>query len=182
MIDRMIRAAKLDVDLYEEVEHDPELTTEALRVVVIVSALAGIGTALGILFAGQVGGAVIGLFIGVVQAVIAWGVWSFMTYIIGSKLFGGTATYGELLRTLGYAYTPEVLRLLVFIPFLGGLLGLLGFIWWLAAGFVAVRQALDFDNGRTIATIVIAIIPAIIIIGILSVPLALLTPSLNGPS
>ena len=159
----MIRAAKLDVTLYQEVKHDLWLTTEALRVVVTVSALTGIGSALGFLFSGQLGGALVVLIIGAVQAVVTWGVWSLMTYFIGSKIFGGTATYGEFLRTLGYAYTPAVLGLFVFIPCLGGLISLVGFLWWLAAGFIAVRQALDLDNGRTLATIVIPTIITIVI-------------------
>jgi len=35
LIDRMIRAAKLDVSLYEEVEADPAATNQALLVVVV---------------------------------------------------------------------------------------------------------------------------------------------------
>ena len=41
--DRMIRAAKLDVDLYEEVEADQGALGQAMVVVVLSSVAAGIG-------------------------------------------------------------------------------------------------------------------------------------------
>ena len=42
--DRMIRAAKLDVTLYEEVEADKEAMGQAMGVVILSSVAAGIGT------------------------------------------------------------------------------------------------------------------------------------------
>jgi predicted amidophosphoribosyltransferase len=47
LFDRMIRAARLDASLYEEVERDETATTQALIVVIISSFCAGIGTAIG---------------------------------------------------------------------------------------------------------------------------------------
>lgn len=41
--DRMLRAAKLDVDLYEEVEADKSAMPQAMGVVVLSSVAAGIG-------------------------------------------------------------------------------------------------------------------------------------------
>ena len=42
---RMIRAAKLDVNLYEEVEADPKSMGQAMTVVVLSAVAAGIGAA-----------------------------------------------------------------------------------------------------------------------------------------
>jgi len=44
LMGRMIRAAKLDVDLYEEVEADQGALGQAMVVVVLSSAAAGIGS------------------------------------------------------------------------------------------------------------------------------------------
>jgi hypothetical protein len=44
LVGRMIRAAKLDVDLYEEVEADTGATGQAMLVVVLSSVAAGIGS------------------------------------------------------------------------------------------------------------------------------------------
>lgn len=166
MIDRMMRASRLEVGLYEEVEHDLDATTQAFQVVVVVAVATGLGAGLGALFGGSVGGAVGALILGVIVSVVGWLVWSYVTFWIGTTLFGGTATYGELLRTIGFASSPGVLRVLSFIPVLGSLLSLAVAIWTLIAGVIAVRQALDFDTGKAIATVVIGWVIAVILTGV----------------
>jgi hypothetical protein len=78
---------------------------------------------------------------------------------------------GELLRTLGYASGPRVLSILTFIPCLGPLAGLVGAIWALVAGVVAVRQALDFDTTKAILTVVIGWLAVFIVAILVSVVL-----------
>lgn len=161
MWDRMKGAALFDIPTYEEVEHDESLTTQAAMVVIIVAVARGIGG----VDAGQSG-----IIWGVVGALFGWLLWSGVTYLIGDKLLGGTATWGELLRTLGYAQAPGILLILGFIPFLGWLVGLVVFFWMLGTGIVAIRQALDFDTGKAILTAVIGwlvafVIPAMLFAG-----------------
>ena len=115
IINRMIRAAKLDASLYEEVEKDVTATNQAILVVVIASICAGIGGAFGGQMAGVAGGIVFGLVGGVISALLGWFIWSFITYFIGTKLFKGPktqATYGELLRCIGFSNSPGTLRIL----------------------------------------------------------------------
>ena len=78
-----------------------------------------------------------------------------MTYLIGTKLLGGVATWGELLRTIGFAQSPGVLMIFGIIPILGGLVRIIVMIWLLIAGIVAIRQALDFSTGKAVVTAVI---------------------------
>jgi hypothetical protein len=155
MFNRVMRAAMLDVDLYEEVEADSSLTQEALMVVILVSIAGGIGSFLAGIIGGEIGAALVGLILTVVLGVVNYYIWAYITYFVGTNLFDGTADVGELLRTLGYASGPRVLGLLSFIPCLGPLVGLAGAIWALVAGVVAVRQALDFDTGKAVLTVII---------------------------
>src|SRR5207302_10757511 len=151
MTSRMIRAAKLEVPLYEEVEADITATNQALLVVVLAAVASGIGAALGGVVSGTNAGGLVGLLvIGILRALIGWAVWSYAVYFVGTRFFGGTATYGELLRTLGFAQSPGVLLILRFVPVLGGILGIAVAIWVLITGFVATRQALDIDNTKTV--------------------------------
>ena len=143
IVDRMRRAAMLDVAVYEEVEHDQEATGQAAVVVVIVA----ICTAIGAIWRG--GPSIIA---GPIAAVIGWLLWAGITYIIGDKLLGGTATWGELLRTIGFAQSPGVFMILGVIPILGGLVGLVVAVWLLIAGVIAIRQALDFSTGKAVLT------------------------------
>lgn len=146
MTERMIGAAKLDVDIYEEVEHDESATGQAAGVVAmaaVAQAIAGIGGG---------PGTIVG---GLLAAFVGWAVWAGVTYLIGDKILGGTATWGELLRTLGFAQSPGLLIVLAVIPFFGGLVRLAVGIWILVAGFIGLRQALDLGNLKTFFTAVL---------------------------
>ncbi len=143
MWDRMLGAATLDLATYEEVEHDPTATGQAAGVV----ALTAVAQAIGAWNGGPIG--IVGAALG---ALVGWLVWAGLTFLIGSRLFGGTATWGELLRTLGFAQAPNVLAVLGLLPLVGWLVDALLFLWILWAGIVAIRQALDFGTGRAILT------------------------------
>ena len=177
LLDRMVRAAKLDASLYEEVEKDATATNQAVLVVVIASVCSGIGSAIGGQMAGGMGGLAVGLVVGVITALVGWFVWSFITYFIGTRLFKGPqteATYGQLLRCIGFSDSPLVLAILSFIPFLGGIISLVASLWSLVAMIVAVRQALDFSTGRAIATCIVGFI----VLVVLSAAVGLLTGGL----
>jgi hypothetical protein len=143
---RMKGAALLHIDTYEEVEADHTATGQAAGVVALVAIAQAIGGA------GEGG---FGIFAGVISALLGWLLWAGITYLIGAKLFGGTATWGELLRTIGFAQTPGVLHLLGLIPVLGGIIRFGVAIWVLIAGIIAIRQALDINTGKAILTAVL---------------------------
>ena len=163
LVDKMIRAARLDNSLYEEVERDENATTEAMVVVILASLASGVGLALGLLFQGNPGQALASLAGGTVSALIGWIITAVLTYWVGTGLFGGTATLGEMLRTIGFARSPGVLLIFALIPICGVFVALGVAIWVLVATVIAIRQALDFDTGRAIATGVVAVIAGFII-------------------
>jgi hypothetical protein len=107
-----------------------------------------------------------------VWALLAWLIWAGVTYIVGDKILGGTATWGELLRTLGFAQSPGLLYFLGIVPVLGALVSLGVGIWILIAGIIAIRQALDFSTGKAVLTALIGwlvmFIPALIIGGLVA--------------
>lgn len=158
MTDRMVGAAKLDVSVYEEVEADSTATGQAAGVVAIVALCSAIG---------GIGGGAQGVFSGLIAALVGWAIWAGVTYLIGDKILGGTATWGELLRTLGFAQAPGVLFALGVIPLVGGLVSIAVGLWILVTGIVAIRQALDFGTGRAIATAILGFIPYVILAAIL---------------
>ena len=139
--DRMIRAAKLDANLYEEVEADTGALSQAMGVVILSRVAAGIGTI------GTTG--IKGLVLGTIVALVGWFIWAFLTYFIGTRLLPEPQTkadYGELLRTIGFSSSPGVLRVLGVIPMLGNILNFIISIWMLVAMVIAVRQALDYKS------------------------------------
>ena len=166
-IDRMIRAAKLDVNLYEEVEADNSAMGQAMGVVILSSVAAGIGTI------GTIG--IRGLVLGTMVALVGWFIWAFLTYFIGTRLLPEPQTkadYGELLRTIGFSSSPGVLRVLGIIPMMGGILNFLIGIWMLVAMVIAVRQALDYKS--TLRAVVVCFIGWIVQIAIFALFFGLL--------
>lgn len=138
---RIIRAAKLDVNLYEEVEADKGAMRQAMAVVVLSSLAAGIGS----IGTGGLGG----LVMGTIAALVGWYVWAYLTYFVGTKLLPEPQTQadpGELLRTIGFASSPGLIRVAGIIPGLGGVVFLVASLWMLVAMVIAVRQALDYTS------------------------------------
>jgi hypothetical protein len=163
MIDRMIRATKLDVSLYEEVETDASATGQALAVVIIVAlvtAVIGIGEGFAVAI------------LGVVFSLIGWALWAAITYFIGTKLLPEPQTHadwGQMARVLGFAQSVGVLRVFGIIPFIGGLVLFVVAIWQLIAMVVAVRQGLDYTSTfRAVGVVLIGFIPYVVLLGILT--------------
>jgi hypothetical protein len=144
---RMLRAALLRADLYEEVEADRGATGQAFAVVV----LSAVATGLGALENSGPGG----LFWHTVIDVVGWYVWAWLTYMIGTRLLPTPETradVGQLLRTLGFASAPGVLRIAALIDPLAFAVFTVATLWMLVAMVVAVRQALDYTStGRAVA-------------------------------
>jgi len=176
MLDRVIRAARLDASLYEEVEADPSSMGQAMTVVVLASIAGGIGTA-GI--EGQPG-----LVLGLILNLVGWYIWAFLTYFIGTRLLPQPSTeadIGQLLRTLGFAAAPGLLRVVGFVPVIGPVVIIITAFWSLATMVVAVRQALDYDSTpRAVLVCVIGWIVQLLIIMIPFFVLGSFSPSVDS--
>ena len=150
-VDRMIRAAKLDVNLYEEVEADKTALGQAMAVVVLSSVAAGIGSI-------PVGGR--NLIFGTIFALVGWYIWAYLIYLIGTKMLAEPQTkadHGELLRTIGFSSAPGILRVFGLIAPIMPVVFLVTGIWTLVAMIIAVRQALDYKStGRAVGVCVVA--------------------------
>jgi hypothetical protein len=141
LADRMIRAAKLDVNLYEEVEADRSAMGQAMTVVIVSSVAAGLGSI--------ANGGISGVFMGTILALVGWLIWAYLTYLIGTRLLPEPQTkadYGELLRTIGFSSSPGVIRILGMIPGLFWIISTIASVWMLVAMVIAVRQALDYSG------------------------------------
>ena len=150
-VERVIGAAKLDVNTYEEVEADKTAFWQAMAVVVLAAIMSGIA---------ELGAnGVAGMIAGTLAALIGWLVWAFLTYLIGTKMMPEPETksdMGELLRTTGFAQAPGILYVLGGVAMVGVVLTFLIWCWSVATFVVGVRQALDYKStGRTVAVVLI---------------------------
>jgi len=142
---RLVGAAALRAATYEEVEADRHATFQAMAIVALSSVAAGIGAR------GFGGGRPADIALFTVVALLTWIVWAILTYEIGVRILPELQTRSnipELLRTIGFASTPGLLRVIGVVPGLTAPIFAMTSIWMLLAVIVAVRQALDYSNTR----------------------------------
>ena len=173
-LQRLIGAAALDAAIYEEVEADESATSQAFAVVVLSSVAAGIG-------AGDLGGTNIStvVFVSIVS-LLSWAAWALVTYQIGTRILPGMRTeadVGQLLRTIGFAATPGLLRALGMLPGVTRPVFFVTSIWMLAAMVVGIRQALDYQS--TPRAILVCVIGWLLAIGIAFLMGLLLGPAVH---
>ena len=162
-VNRIIRACKLDISLYEEVEADKSATFQAALVVVLSSLAAGVGAL-------SLGAS--NFLMAPILSLISWYIWAYLIYFIGAKLFpepNTKADHGELLRTIGFSSAPGLIRVFGFTPDLMSITFIGGGIWMLVAMIIAVRQALDYESTwRAIGVVIIGfLVQAIVLIMLL---------------
>jgi hypothetical protein len=152
---RAIGAARLEVPVFEEIEADRAATGQALIVVVASSLAAGIGLTSSLYNAPVLHR--------VMLALLLWLFWAISTYIVGVYLMPEPQTktsIGELLRTIGFAASPGILRILGMVPGIGGTIYAISTVWMLVAMVIAIRQALDYKS--TARAVVVCVITGMI--------------------
>lgn len=167
---RIFRAAKLDADLYEEVEADKGALGQAAGVVVLSSLAAGLGFSTTFGFQGIIKGTM--------AALVGWCVWALIVYLVGTKILPEPQTqsdYGEVLRTIGFSSSPGLIRVLGVIPGFSWPVSMIATIWMLAAMVIAIRQALDYKStfravGVCIIGWIIQVIFLVVVFAILGTP------------
>jgi hypothetical protein len=164
-VNRIIRACKLDISLYEEVEADQSATVQAAIVVVLSSLAAGVGAI-------SLGAS--NFLMAPLLSLVSWYIWAYLIYLIGAKLFpepNTQADHGQLLRTIGFSSAPGLIRIFGFTPELMSITFIGSGIWMLVAMVVAVRQALDYESTwRAIGVVMIGfLVQAIVLVMLLRI-------------
>ena len=162
MLQRMLGAAALNPNTYEDVERDRGAMLQALAVVVIVAIATAVG---GVLDAGDEW--IRGVGFGVIRGVLLWALWAFGAWIVGSTLLktaSTSANWGEVARGTGFAQTPGLFNALAFLDDFGRPILIAVVIWQFAAMLIAVRASLDYTSlWRAFFVVAIAAVPVFLI-------------------
>lgn len=164
LIQRLIRAAKLDHNLYDEVKQDTKALPQAMIVVLVSSFAAGIGSV------SKIG--TVGIFAGTLVGLIGWYILAMLTYFIGTRILPepqAKSDIGQLLRTIGFSTAPGIIRFLGVISGLERLIFSFSAAWMLVAMVIAVKSAFGYKNyWRAIAICVIVQVILILFVILLS--------------
>ena len=139
-LNRIFRAIKIDIELFEEVEKDKKATFQAGAVVVLSSLAAGVGSI-------HLGAS--NFLVAPALSLLSWYVWAYVIYFVGVKLFRDPKTksnHGELLRTIGFSSAPGLIRVFGVTPELMTVTFIGSAFWMLACMVVAVKAALDYES------------------------------------
>ena len=166
-LDRLFRAAKLDVTLYDEVAADTKTMFQSMMAVFVYSAASAYGNF------GRAG--VAGINFGMITTLFGWYVWAFSTYFIAVRLLPEAQTGGDrksVLRAMGFATSPGLIRLLALIPDMGGAVFIVASIWMIVAAVVAIKRVLKFEStSRAAAACIIGWVISAIFQGLLYIAL-----------
>jgi hypothetical protein len=167
-LERIIGAALLRSEIYDEIKRDPNATFQGATVVLLGSA--------SYLFWDAMDNPLWVLVIPL--APLGWLVTTTLYVVFAKYLIVRHTTWGManwLLRTIAFASAPNLFYLLTPNNLLGGVLGFLVGLWSLAATVVAIRHGLNVSVGRAIwvwfgtglVLAVMAMITSIFLIGML---------------
>jgi len=121
LVNRLVRLARLDTTVFDEVRLDASATVPSVIVAVVATFLAGFGGWLWWVMSsdfdtgsGQV--LIKSAILGSIFAIAMWVVWVLLVYVILTQVFRAQADVQQLVRTMGMAAAPLGLTILMFIP------------------------------------------------------------------
>ena len=136
---RVVNAALLDRQTFRDVKTDPAATGQVYVLVAVAAIASAIGTI------DDPGDVVSNAFL----VVGGWFIYSHVAWFMRSYLFDtvhAEAARPDLLRVVGIAYGPALLRVFGIVPQIGGVIWLLSTIWLLVAIVVGLKTTLAFEN------------------------------------
>ena len=166
-LNRLFRAAKLDAGLYQEVIADAGTMFQAMMAVFIYSAATAYGGF------GRAG--VAGINFAMITTLIGWYIWAFSTYFVGTRLMPEAETKGDrkaVLRAMGFASSPGLIRLVGLIPNMTGISILISSLWIFVAAVMAIKLVLNYKSiYRAAGACIIGLIISIIFQGLMYISL-----------
>jgi hypothetical protein len=152
---RIVGAVRLDRDAFGEIDADSGAQRYAIAIVILAGLANGVANA----WTSEQGWAAI--LLGVVGSVIAWALFSGVSFAVAQGVLPGEATLGEstgggVFRVVGFAQAPNILGIAAAIGALGLLVSFLGLLWMVVCSIVGISVALRVSTGRALAIGLIA--------------------------
>jgi hypothetical protein len=152
--ERIIGAAKLDANTFEDIERDQTAISQTVGVI----ALAAVSTGIGNVWYGGISG----IIFGILTSLVGYAVWAVIVWLVGTKVMPDPATkadFQETFRVIGFAAAPGLLGIVTIIPLLGWVLLFCIWLWTIAAMVVAVKQVLDYtDTFKAVIVVIIGFV------------------------
>lgn len=152
---RLGRLLRLDLSVFEEVRGDASATLGSIAIVFGASVLAGIGSWLWAVQTDGIDGGdvfVRSLIVGSVLQTLAWFIWVYLVFQILARAYGARGDFLELMRTMGFAFAPVAMSVLVAITAFAVPFGVMS----LAGAVLLTHFAIETSTGAERSQMVIA--------------------------
>jgi hypothetical protein len=153
ILNRILRLARLDTTVFDEVRDDEKELVPALIVAGIASLLAGLGAALFWEFNFDRGPDNVWLnnfILGGLFMAALYLVWVLIAYVIVVQVFKATADLQALIRTMGYAAVPLAISVLMFIPVLYPVFAIVPLALLFVMSIYAVQSVTNADSTQVV--------------------------------
>ncbi len=157
VLDRVMRLARLDTTVFDEVKDDLNETISAVVLVAIASLIAGIGVWLWLLVDVPSGADVdFGnvlvnvLLLGTIFSVVLWAIWVAVTYVVLVQVYKETVDFQTLLRPMGYAAIPLVITVFMVLSGIALAIAVVAMGLWLVFAIYATQAASNASSDRVV--------------------------------
>jgi hypothetical protein len=167
----LLRLAKFDFTVFDDVKDDASATVPALLVAVVASFLSGLGSWLWWTFqdfpkAGEVFDK--SFIVGSILQVGVWFLWVYVVAMVLSRGLGVAADLNRLFRTMGLAFAPMAIAVLMLISFLTVPFGVIAVAATVALTYVAIQAATDAQPQQVMLATVVGFVIFAVVLGILA--------------
>jgi hypothetical protein len=171
----LVRLARLDLTVFDDVKDEAAATAPALAVMVVASFAAGLGSWLWWavqdfpLVSDKNGEAFFKTFIlgGILQAAL-WFVWVYIAAMLLSRVFGAGADLNRMMRTMGLAFAPMIITILMIVDILAVPFAVIAVGTTLLLSNSAMQAASDAEPQQVIVSNLAGFAVFAIVLGILA--------------
>ena len=173
IVNRIVRLAKLDTTVFDEVRDDARELIPALIIAGIACLLASLGAMLwwSTVPAGDFtpdGLVVNTLILGTIFTAAMYGVAALIIYVVMAQMFKVTVDLQALIRTMGYAAFPLALCLLQLIPILWPVFALVPLALLFVMMIYAVQSATAADSTQVVMATTIGFTVMVLVLGVIA--------------
>lgn len=175
ILNRVMRLARLDTTVFDEVRDDQQELVPALIVAAISCLLAGLGSFLwwqvvpNSSYRDAVDGAFVNtLILGSIFLFIMYFVAGLVVYVVLAQLYRVQADLQSIIRTMGYAAIPLAASLLMFIPILWPVFALVPLAILFVMMVYAVQSATGAESTQVVMSVLAGFAVMVLVLGLVA--------------
>ena len=181
LADRLLRLARLDTSVFDEVRQDPAATIPAVLVLTVATLLSGIGGWLWWLIRDYGNASEIfykSLLLGSILSIALWIVWLLVAWVILTQVFREDADWHQMLRTMGMASAPLGLSVLLFVPGVDFGIGLASIALFFGLTTIAIQATTAAGPARVLVANAAGFVLWAVVLGLMSTADSPLAPGI----